>query len=207
MSDPAPSREEPDGLPPPAVLVAAAAGTLPSWARVGPERRGHMQRVADLMDGWAQELALPEAHRLRWRAAGFLHDALRDADPDSLRSRVPPGLRDLPPLLLHGPAAAERLRSEGVADGSLLMGVAFHTVGHPDFDRLGVSLYLADFLEPGRDLLNEWRAELRARMPHDSPGVLKEVLAGRIRHQVSLGAPLRPETWRFWNRVAESGGP
>ncbi len=154
------------------------------------------------MSGWAQRLGLPELDQVRWRAAGLLHDVLREGDPRALRERVPPPLSELPGLLLHGPAAAERLRVEGVEDGELLHAIAFHTLGHVTLGRLGRALYAADFLEPGRDLLNDWRAELRARMPEDVDGVTRLVVSARIRHQIERGGPVRPETVAFWNSMA-----
>jgi HD superfamily phosphohydrolase YqeK len=161
-----------------------------------------MARVTRLLDGWALESALPEEQRVRLRAVGYLHDALHEADPDTLRGRVPPGLSNLPGEVLHGPAAAERLRGDGIRDGELLWAVAYHTLGHPDFRCLGRLLYVADFLEPGRDLLNEWRASLRDRMPEEGEEVLRTVLAARIAHLVDGGRRLHPETVAFWNKLA-----
>lgn len=188
------------------VVMAAAEGRLPQWAVAGEARRAHVARVRALMGEWADALALPDVDRARWRAAGLLHDALREEDPDQLRPGVPPTLRDLPPALLHGPAAARRLWVEGVRDGELLQAVAYHTVGHPSLGTLGRAAYAADFLEPGRDLLNEWRASLRGRMPHDLDRVVREVAGARIRHRVDGGSVVRPETMAFWNVLAGEAG-
>ena len=46
-------------------------------------------------------------------------------------------LSALAAALLAGPAAAERLRIDGVEDGPLLTAVAWHTVGDPRFGRSG----------------------------------------------------------------------
>ena len=164
-----------------------------------------MARVADLLGAWAAELGLSTAQVVRWRAAGHLHDVLRDADPEGLRGRVPPALQDLPDALLHGPAAAERLRVEGVDDGELLTAIAHHTVGSPGFRRLGRALYAADFLEPGRSFRPEWRAGLRERMPHELDAVALEILGARIAHRVESGGALLPKTVEFWNRLVEEG--
>lgn len=161
-----------------------------------------MDRVAELLGGWAAELGLPEVERRRWRAAGLAHDLLRDSDPESLRVHLPPTLSHLPGPLLHGPAAAERLRIDGVEDGELLTAVAYHTVGDPRFEQLGRALYAADFLEPGRAFLPEWRAERRERMPGDFDDVVREVVSARIRHRIERAAPLLPRTLAFWNTMA-----
>lgn len=185
------------------VVERAAGGTLPPWAEVSSRRMEHMERVAGLLGSWADALGLEPTEGVRWRAVGYLHDALRDAPPEALRPRVPPGLADLPGPLLHGPAAAERLRIDGVEDGELLLAVAYHTLGHADLGRLGRALYAADFLEPGRDLRNEWRAELRARMPDDLDAVVRDILGARIVHVVARGGALRTETVGYWNTFAE----
>ena len=164
-----------------------------------------MERVAGVLGGWASALGLGEAETARWRAAGWLHDALREADPAELRPVVPGALSDLPGRLLHGPAAAARLRAEGVDDGPFLLAVAFHTIGHPEFDALGRALYAADFLEPGRRGQMEWREALRARMPAGPGAVVREVARSRIGGLLEAGAPLRRETWEFWNSLTRDG--
>ncbi|HEX7050985.1 MAG TPA: HD domain-containing protein [Longimicrobiales bacterium] len=184
-----------------ASIEAAAAGRLPAWAEAGPARRAHAARVAALMDDWARRLGLDAGERLRWRAAGWLHDALRDADPAVLRRRVPPEFRDLPDPLLHGPAAARRLAEDGVADAPLLTAIAYHTIGHPTLDALGRALYLADYLEPGRTFDPGGRAALRARLPGAMEEALVHVVAARLKHLLDSGRALRPESVAFWNAI------
>ena len=77
----------------------------------------------------------------------------------------------------------------------------YHTVGHPDLDRLGRALYLADFLEPGRRYEPEWTAALRDRMPHDLDGVMREVVEARVRHVTESGSILHPETRALYEQV------
>jgi HD superfamily phosphohydrolase YqeK len=183
-------------------LVAAAEGTLPPWAEVSAARREHLTRVAELMESWARTFQDDPGDVVRWRAAAMLHDALRDAPPDSLRARVEPELRDLPEEVLHGPAAARSLRNDGVRDQPLLLAVAWHTAGHPDLDRLGRALYLADHLEPGRPYESPTNAQRRQRVTHDMDAVLRETAAERIARLVEQGRPLLDPTVRFWNGVA-----
>jgi HD superfamily phosphohydrolase YqeK len=179
------------------VVEAAARGELPDWAVASPPRRAHMARVASLLSAWAETLDLPESDRVRWAAVGWLHDALRDAPPEELRREVPEELRHLPGPALHGPAAAERLKE--IDDPALLQAIRYHTIGHPSLDRLGKALYLADFLEPGRDFEIDWRASLSARMPAEMDEVLLEVLGARLQHLVEVRKTIRPETAAFWS--------
>jgi HD superfamily phosphohydrolase YqeK len=185
-----------------ASIEAAAAGRLPDWAVAGAPRIRHIIRVASLLDEWSRALELADDERHRWRAAAWLHDALRDAEASQLRALVPEPLRDLHPAVLHGPAVAARLEAEGVRDRGLLSAIAGHTVGSAEFDELGRLLYIADFLEPGRTFEPAWRASLRARMPASRDAVLRQVAAARIAHVLRTGHTLRPETAAFWNQLA-----
>jgi HD superfamily phosphohydrolase YqeK len=185
------------------VIADAASGRLPEWAQVSPERRAHADRVAELMGRWAGRSDLDPHGVARWRAAGRLHDALRDADFDTLRPLVGPELRDAPGKMLHGPAAAARLRADGVDDEPLLLAVAWHTLGHPDFDRLGRALYLADYSEPGRDYESPALAAQRERVPDEMDAVLREVATERIGRSLRKGRPLLPQTVAFWNALVD----
>jgi HD superfamily phosphohydrolase YqeK len=187
------------------LVLEAADGRLPAWAVAGPERRAHMQRVATLLDAWAEELALDARDRIRWRAAGWLHDALRDERPDALRPLVPERFRSLPGPLLHGPAAAARLEREGVDDEDLLHAVTYHTIGEARLGPAGRALYAADFLEPGRTFRSEWRGELRGRMPAELDAVLVEIVRARIGHSLERATTGLPETVGFWNALVAPG--
>jgi 2-amino-4-hydroxy-6-hydroxymethyldihydropteridine diphosphokinase len=155
-----------------------------------------MERVADLLGSWAQESGLGEEEQVRWRAAGHLHDALRDASPEALRSLVPDQVGDVPDDLLHGPAAAELLRRDGVTDEELLAAIASHTIGDASFGRLGRALYAADFLEPGRTFMVEERARLRERARVDLDAALVDVVRARMAH-LERSMSVHPRTTAF----------
>lgn len=177
------------------IIAAAAAGDLPDWAAVRSRRRAHLASVAGLLGDWAGELGLDRRDRQRWMAAGWLHDALRDADAEALASEA----RDYPPKVRHGPAVAARLAAAGVHDTELLEAIRFHTLGRRGWSALGRYLYLADYLEPGRPFDPAERARLIERLPHEPTEVLERVCARRIQHQLERRVPLHPETIDFWN--------
>ena len=183
-------------------VARAAEGILPEWAEVKPKRKAHIERVTSLMEQWADALGVSADEKKRWIAAGWLHDSLRDAPHEGLAQGVSEHFADWPGPLLHGPAAAARLRSEGVTDEGLLRAVEYHTVGHAELDAAGRALYLADFLEPGRTFDPVGRAVLRARMPHDETAVLREVLRSRMAHLITSHKKIRRETLAFWNSTA-----
>jgi HD superfamily phosphohydrolase YqeK len=176
------------------------AAPLPAWARIGPRRLAHVERVAALVQVWADRMHAPAGEQARWLRAAWLHDALRDAPEDEL-IRWAPGY-DGPPDLRHGPAAAARAAHEGESDRGVLDAVRYHSVGWPDWDRAGRVLYCADFLEPGRTFDPEGRAALADAFPADPGGVLQEVARRRVGHAVASGWTIPEPTWRFWNRLA-----
>lgn len=185
----------------PLIEAAGIRGEFPVWACLSEERRGHARRVSALIGEWADELALEEPDRIRWRAAGLLHDALKDADPGDLRELV---ATSWPGPLLHAPAAAERLSRDGVEDEELLLAVRYHSVGHPDFGPLAEHLFLADYLESGRTFLADEREALRTRMPNAHSDVLRAVLRRRISSRLEADIPVLVASIEFWNRIVES---
>jgi len=165
--------------------------SLPDWAQVTPARRGHVERVVSLLGEWAGAMHVSSAERDRWLRAAWLHDALRDAP--------------LGDLMAHGPAAADRAAQNGERDRGVLDAVRYHTVGYAGWDDVGRMLYLADFLEPGRDFdLNgrDGRRALAQRVPAERDAVLREVARRRLEWVVRSGWPLVPETVAFWNALA-----
>jgi 2-amino-4-hydroxy-6-hydroxymethyldihydropteridine diphosphokinase len=172
---------------------------MPPWAVVTSERAAHVARVVALLDSWAATAGIHAADHARWLRAGWLHDALRDADEAALRALLPESADPLP--LLHGPAAAARAEAEGETDVGVLTAVRWHTVGFAEWDATGRALYAADFLEPGRPFAREARAALAAAYPHDPAGVLREVVTMRAAHQHGKGRREHPMSLAFRTAV------
>ena len=163
--------------------------SLPGWAEVSAERRGHIERVVALLNGWADAMHVAPQERERWLRAGWLHDALRDAP--------------LADLLAHGPAAAERAARNGERDRGVLDAVRYHTVGYAGWEDVGRMLYLADFLEPQRDFDPDERRALAQRVPAERDAVLRDVARRRLEWVLRSGWPLAPETVAFWNALVQ----
>jgi HD superfamily phosphohydrolase YqeK len=173
---------------------------LPAWACVNEKRRAHIARVTALLDRWAAELHISPDEARAWHDAGVLHDALRDAPEADLRALVPDV--SLPSRILHGPAAAARLASEGETRVDVLEAVRWHTVGNGAWARTGRALYMADFLEPGRSFARADRAFLASHLGHDFDGVFRQVVRQRLEWSLREGNRLYPETVSLWNGVA-----
>jgi predicted HD superfamily hydrolase involved in NAD metabolism len=179
--------------------VAPAKMEMPAWAQVSPKRRQHIERVVALLDEWAVKLKLPADEASRWRAAGVLHDALRDAPETMLRALSGEGKR--PAEILHGPAAAVRAEQDGERRADVLDAVRYHTIGSPTWERTGKALFLADFLEPGRKFMKDERKALVARVPRDLDDAFRRCVRLRIEWTLREGRELFPETVALWNAV------
>lgn len=173
---------------------------LPPWARVSDKRVAHIGRVTALLDQWAVALALPAGEAKAWHDAGIHHDALRDAHDDELRTfaELQPGYTL---EMLHGPAAAARMASDGESRLELLDAVRFHTVGSSAWGRLGRALYMADYLEPGRKFSRCDRAYLASQVPRDFDATFRQVLRMRLEWSLREGKRLFPEAVALWNTV------
>ena len=181
------------------MVAGAISVELPAWAVVGPGRRAHIERVATLMSDWARAMRVEAEEAAAWHDAACWHDALRDAAERELRSLVPDV--KYPPPMLHGPAAAARLARDGERRREVLEAIRYHTVGHASWGRTGRALFMADFLEPGRDFEQTDRAFLARHVPDDFDGVFRQVVRLRLEWSLREGNLIYPETAELWNCV------
>ena len=169
----------------------------PVWGVASPKRRAHIARVTELALSWADAMRVDRETRDAWRDASQFHDALRDAGDAELRAIVPH--LDWPTSLLHGPAAAAKLAEDGERRVPVLEAIYWHTVGNAQWDRTGRVVYMADYLEPGRQFDRKERARLAARVASDLDGTFREVVQLRLGARVEAGEKLRPETAALWD--------
>lgn len=180
--------------------MTASTVVMPAWACVTERRLEHIARVTALLDDWASALALPADEARAWHDAGRYHDALRDAPESELR-RLAGDLPEYTLDMLHGPAAANRLRADGEDRVELLDAIRFHTVGSARWERLGKALYMADYLEPGRKFSRADRAYLASQVPHDFDATFRQVLRNRLEWSLREGQRLFPDAVALWNMV------
>lgn len=172
---------------------------FPSWMQASDRRRAHAGRVIALLDRWAAELPIAADEADRWRTAGLLHDALRDAPERLLRELTKNA--SLPADLLHGPAAAARAEQDGETRADVLDAVRYHTVGCVTWARTGQALYMADFLEPERNFLLSERAFLADQVARDFAGAFRQVVRLRLEWSLKQDGELFQETVDLWHAV------
>ncbi len=115
--------------------------------------------------------------------AGLLHDIAKPVSDSELLSMAREfgilivSVEQIQPKLLHASVGAEIARREfGVRDETILDAIRWHTVGKADLSLCGISLYLADIIEPSRDFEG---VELIRRSANES--LLEGALLGVIK--------------------------
>ncbi len=90
----------------------------------------------------------------------LLHDIAREWKHEDLLSYVEMHRLQLEKeetkysVLLHAPVGSHLLKEKGYED-SLCLAVRYHTLGSPAMGRLGLVLYIADYIEVGRTHLSD----------------------------------------------------
>ncbi len=179
--------------------IPGAPPALPEWAIASEKRRGHIARVTALLDAWSDALSLDADERQQWHDAGRWHDALRDAPDAVLRANADDS--DRPVGMLHGSAAARWLVRDGESRADVIDAVRHHTTGWSRWSRVGRALYMADFLEPGRQFMQADRAFLANLVPSQFDAVFRQVLRLRLEWALREGKGLAPETVSLWDSV------
>jgi HD superfamily phosphohydrolase YqeK len=184
-------------------MITADELTLPEWACVSPRRKEHIARVTTLILSWAEQMRLTTEERNCWFDAARWHDALRDAPEGALRELVHDD--KMPAPLLHGPAAAVRLARDGEARQDVLDAIRYHTVGWPQWGRTGKALYMADYLEPGREFMGAERAQLAAQVSKAFDATFREVVIQRAQWTRKKGREPFPESTALLRAVSTDG--
>lgn len=122
--------------------------------RLSARRRDHAHRVAAEAVLLAERFGAPAD---KAEIAGLLHDYCRELpDDETMAAAVRHGIvvgpveARRPKKILHGPVAAAELLALGL-DPEVAAAIRLHTVGDAGMTDLEKCVYLADYLEPGRD--------------------------------------------------------
>jgi predicted HD superfamily hydrolase involved in NAD metabolism len=167
---------------------------------VKPGRYAHILRVTEMMESLADRFGL-DAEKAR--LIGLSHDFDRDAPSWKALALVSDwnisvtALERTNPVMLHGPVTAARLyRHFRIRDLSVVSAVRHHTLGSPDLDLLGLSLYVADTCEPGRSFPDEEQREMIMEQS-SLPAMVREIISMNIRRF----GPLEEPTMQLYARV------
>ncbi len=157
---------------------------------------------------------LARIHRASEEKAAFaalLHDWAKHAPKEDFDRLIEQGL--LPegeealgmPKLYHAYLAAYWIEHEfGVSDPEILEAVRYHSTGSPGLGVCGRILFVADYIEPGRELRKIDR--IRALAEKDLDGAVREVLRRKLLYLVEHGRPVHPRAVAFWNELTDRQG-
>ncbi|MBP2649644.1 MAG: putative superfamily hydrolase [Firmicutes bacterium] len=122
---------------------------------LSPKRLNHSIGVSQTAAGLA---VIYGADHEKAGLAGLLHDCAREMPNNILLKIVETsaividGVEKIQPELLHAPVGAYIARRDyGIDDQEICQAIASHTVGGPQMKLLDQIIFLADFIEPGRD--------------------------------------------------------
>ena len=174
-----------------------------------PEKRfQHVLRVRDT----ALDLAGKYGEdKDKTETAALLHDIAKYFEKDTLFEIIHnyPGITDdllnYSEILWHGPAGAVYVKENyGVVDQDIFNAITYHTTGRRGMSRLEKIIFLADYIEPGRDFpgVDETRTMAGVRL---DLGVAK-ALSNMVKFLVSRSNQVYPDTINAYNELIKIEG-
>lgn len=171
--------------------------------KLDPERYRHSLGVMDTARMLAEQHGEdPERAAL----AGILHDCGKycsDEDAITRLEAVGYALNDVErfePELLHGHVGALIAQEKfHVTDVGILSAVACHTTGKTGMSLLDKIVYIADYIEPGRE--GDWVYPLRRAAYQDIDHALVMCADSTMTYVMRKGEPIHPDTVHMRNEI------
>ena len=139
--------------------------------------------------------------------AGLLHDCAKYVPNDKKISKCEK--RGIPisdceyknPELLHAKLSAVYAKEKyGVDDEEILSAITYHTTGHPEMSTLDKIIYIADYIEPNRNMLPEMEI-IRKEAYSDLDKCLLHILRNCVNYLGKKGTlidPVTKETYEYY---------
>lgn len=109
------------------------------------------------------------------------------------------------PMLLHGAAAAFALKAlEGEVNEEIFQALRWHTVGSPEMGRLGYVLYIADYIEAGRNHLSDVE-KMRIENMLSLETMMEDIVSSILDHLAKSGKPQHPATKELYHFLKSKG--
>ena len=165
--------------------------------------REHIERVEAI----AGDLA--HAHDVeKVRVAALLHDLARAKRPEELLTMARGfelcvgDLEQRLPVFIHGPVGAEIARRDyGIDDPEVLEAIRFHTIGSTGLGPVAKVLFLADKLDPTKDVRYPFNSQVRDLATHDLDAAILAFIDGDITGHLTAGRLVHPLTIKFRNEL------
>ncbi len=179
-----------------------------SMSRLSPKRFAHVERVIATLEeiAPATEASLPEC-----RVAGWLHDCAKEESREMFLDLLAHGAieldeetRDQPNLWHAYHAAFIGTHVFGIDSEDILQAVRYHPTGAPNLSAVGMTLFVADYAEPGRPM--SWTREIREQAKEDLLGAALRVCREKIRYVTGKGREPHSRSLAFAEWL-EAGAP
>lgn len=135
--------------------------------------------------------------------AGILHDYAKYVDVPKARKiiereKMDPRLLDYHSELWHAPVGAFLVQTEfGITDPEILHAIEYHTTGTAEMSELDKVIFLADYIEPGRDFPGVEEARRLTQQSLDDGMVF--ALSRTIVYLIEKEQKVFPETLAAYN--------
>lgn len=158
----------------------------------------------------AVELAvLYGADKQKAELAGLLHDCARELSNEQIldacaKNNIPvDSICKMDPKLLHGPVGTVVAKEEyGIEDEEILSAIYCHTTGGKDMSMLDKIIFLADYIEPGRDFSGVDKVRQAVYEGLDKGMVVS--LVSIIKHLLKKRGLIQADTIDTWNCIINS---
>lgn len=138
--------------------------------------------------------------------AGLLHDCAREMKVEEIlkicqkKNITIDNICAMQPKLLHGPVGTVVAREEyGIEDEEILSAIYCHTTGRKDMSALDKIIFLADYIEPGRDFSGI--EKVREAVFEDLDNGMVISLVSIIKHLVKKRELIQIDTIDTWNYI------
>lgn len=137
--------------------------------------------------------------------AGLLHDCAKYLDTDEMERLCRQGGIPITRYekgngaLLHSKAGSVLARTKyGVEDREILKAIQYHTTGEPDMSLLEKIIFIADYMEPGRNSAPNLD-EIRTLAFQDIDQCLIKILSDTLQYLATTGKEIDPMTQRTYD--------
>ncbi|ADC50701.1 hypothetical protein BpOF4_13250 [Alkalihalophilus pseudofirmus OF4] len=140
--------------------------------------------------------------------AAIFHDYAKFRDKQEMRDLIQSTLKEKDVLgygdeLLHAPCGAYYVKEEvGISDEDVLNAIRYHTTGKPDMTLLEKVVFLADYIEPGRQFKGV--AEVRELSEKDLDEAIIKSLENTITFLMKRRQPVYPDTLNTYNQLIKT---
>jgi predicted HD superfamily hydrolase involved in NAD metabolism len=140
--------------------------------------------------------------------AGLLHDVARNWTFDQMllycnKNNIHMEKEEIVnPVLLHAPVGANIVKKKGYE--SYELAIRWHTLGSKDMGKLGLIIYLSDYLEPRRSFLSD-KDRVKFNKMDSMEEICINILDNEVKHRNLKNQSLAKSTEGLYNFLKEGG--